>query len=198
MNSSIHVLNNEKTAQQFEQVDLLGERVVFNEVLNEGPLHKDIGSDAFFKLRYAFFKKKYQIDKLTYFDASIKPLVKLENADAYNRVILWFDYKLVSQINMLAVCAYLLKNFRKDHQYFLVCEGEKEKTDVSYADTISNKYEELYQHKIKLTRNNLVYAKECWDVFVNKDKKELENFNFGKTDKFKCLQKAIQEYLKVL
>jgi hypothetical protein len=195
MSNSIHVLNGEKIALQFEQVNLIGEQVVFNETLSEGPIDKDVGSDAFFKLRYAYFEKEYQIDKLTYFDTSIKPLVKLENADAYNKVVLWFDYNLVSQINMLAVCTYLLKNYRKDNQYYLVCVGEKEKSQLIFSDNISKKYEELYQHKIKLTRNNLVYAKECWDLFVNNDKEELENFNFNKSDKFKYLQKAIQHYL---
>jgi len=195
MSNIIHVLNSEKTAQQFEQVNLIGERIIFNETLNEGPIHKDVGSDAFFKLRYAYFEKEYQIDKLAYFDASIKPLVKLEDADDYNKVVLWFNYNLVNQINMLAVCTYLLKNYRKDNQYYLVSIGENEKSKLIFSDNVSKKYEELHQHKIKLSRNNLLYAKECWDIFVNNDKKELENFNFNKSDKFKYLQKAIQQYL---
>jgi hypothetical protein len=196
MSNCIHVLIGDKIAQQFEQVNLIGERVVFNEILSKGPVHKDVGSDAFFKFRYNFYEKEYQINKLTYFDTFIKPLVKLENADAYDKVVLWLDYSVVSQINMLAVCSYLLKNYRKDIQYFLVCVNEKEKSQLQDSDNISKTQEELYQHKIKLTRNNLVYAKECWDVFVTKDKNELENFNFNKSDKFRYLQKAMLQYLK--
>jgi hypothetical protein len=198
MSKWIHIFNERKIAQQFEEVPLIGEQVVFNEMLNEGPVHKDVGSDAFFKLRYAYFEKTYQINKLAYFDNSIKPLVTLENADAYSNVVLWFDYSLVNQINMIAICVYLLKNYRKDHLYFIVHIGEKEKTQLILSNNFSSTYEKLFQHKIKLTRNNLVYAKECWDIFVSKDKEELKNFNFNKSDKFKYLQKAIQNYLNKL
>jgi len=198
MNSSIHVLNDEKTAQQFEQVDLLGERVVFKEVLNEGPLHKDVGSDAFFKLRYAYFEQEYQIDKLTYFDKSIKPLVQLEDGSSYNEVVLWFEYDLFCQINMLAVCAYLLKNYRKDNRYFLVCVGNKkgEKNLQTLSDYSSEEYLELYANKVKLTRNDLVFANECWNVFVRNNKDEIAKFNFNKSSKFPYLQKALKQHLE--
>ncbi len=198
MNNSIHVLNGDSTAQIFNHTTLSGEVVVFNEMLCEGLLKEDVGSDSFFKSRYEFFEKEFQIDKLTYFDKSIKPLIRLEDGSSYKEVVLWFEYDLFCQINMLAVCTYLLKNYRKDNNYFLVCVGNKkeESTLQTLSHYSSDEFTELYQHKVKLTKNDLLFAQECWKVFVRNNKEEIKKFNFKISHKFSYLQKAIHQHLE--
>ncbi|MDX1828521.1 MAG: DUF1835 domain-containing protein [Lutibacter sp.] len=198
MNKIIHVLNGDSTAKIFDEVKLTGKVIVFNEMLCEGFLKEDVGSDSFFKSRYEFFEKEFQTDKLTYFDKSIKPLVQLEDGSSYDEVVLWFEYDLFCQINMLAVCTYLLKNYRKDNRYFLVCVGNKkgEKSLQTLSDYSSDEYLELYANKVKLTRNDLVFTNECWNVFVRNNKDEIAKFNFNKSSKFPYLQEALKQHLE--
>lgn len=198
MNKIIHVLNGDSTAKIFGKVKLTGKVIVFNEMLCEGLLKEDVGSDSFFKSRYEFFEKEFQIDKLTYFDKSIKPLVQLEDGSSYNEVVLWFEYDLFCQINMLAVCTYLLKNYRKDNRYYLVCVGNKkgEKNLQTLSEYSPEEFLELYANKVKLTRNDLVFANECWKVFVRNNKEEIAKFNFNKSSKFSYLQNAIKQHLE--
>jgi len=166
-------------------------------MLCEGTLHKDVGSDNFWIKRYTFFEKR-GVSKLEYYDKTIKELVQLEDVSNYKEIVLWFEYDLFCQVNLLALCSYLLKSFRKNILYSLVCTGqEKGKSTLqTLSDYHSTKYPELYNNKVKLTQHNLLYAHECWQVYAENDPKRLKAFNFNKLEKFQYLQKAINQHLQ--
>lgn len=198
MNKTIHVLNGESTARIFAKSSIKGDIVVWREMLCEGLLHKDVGSDEFWLKRYAYFENEVGISKLEYFDKTIKEIIKLEDVSAYNEVVLWFEYDLFCQVNLLALCVYLLKDFRKDINYYLVCPGKVDGKDQlqSLSDFSPEEYKILYQNKTKLTKNNLMFAEACWNVYVKNNAEQLKQFNFNKTPKFQYLPQAINQHLK--
>ncbi|NOQ91744.1 MAG: hypothetical protein GQ552_03400, partial [Flavobacteriaceae bacterium] len=116
----------------------------------------------------------------------------------YNEVVLWFEYDLFCQVNLLATCTYLLKSFRKDINYFLVCTGkEKGKEQLqTLSDYSPSAYKILYKNKLKLTKHNLLFAEESWNIYTENDKEKIKNFNFNKTLKFAYLQLAINQHLQ--
>ena len=63
------------------------------------------------------------------------------------------------------------------------------------ANYSPKEYHKLYENKLKLTRNNLVFAQTCWELYVENAKEKLENFNFQHS-KFKYLSKAMAQHLK--
>ncbi|NLP57835.1 DUF1835 domain-containing protein [Lutibacter sp. B1] len=198
MNNILHIVNGDCTAQILAKTSLKGDVVVWREMLCEGPLHKNVASDEFWKKRYAFFEEEHNIQKLEYFDKTIKEIVKIENIEAYNEVVLWFEFDLFCQVNLLALCSYLLQNFRKDINYYLVCTGKvkgKEKLQT-LSDFLPEEYSLLYKNKVKLTRNNLLFAENCWNVYVENNLIKLQQFNFDKSSKFQYLQQAILQHLK--
>lgn len=200
MNNKIHVLNGDNTAQIIAESSIEGAMIVWREMLCEGPLHKDVGSDAFWTKRYAFFEGEVGITKLEYFDKTIKEIVKLEDLSGCNEVVLWYEYDLFCQINLLALCVYLLKSYRKNINYYLVCTGKVEGKDQlqSLSNFSPMEYENLYRNKAKLTKKDLLFAEECWDVYVKNKETELEQFDFSKNPKFQYLQQAIRQHLKRL
>jgi len=124
--------------------------------------------------------------------------VKLDDLSNYNEVVLWFEYDLFCQVNLLALCTYLLKSFRKDINYYLVCTGkEKGKNQLqSLSDYNSKDYKFLFENKLKLTKNNLLFAETCWNLYVENDFEKLKNFDFNKVSKFAYLQLAINQHLQ--
>lgn len=198
MNKTIHVLNGDSTAQIFAKSSIKGDVVVWQEMLCEGPLHKDVGSDEFWIKRYAYFENEVGISKLEYFDKTIKEIIKLEDLSACNEIVLWFEYDLFCQVNLLALCVYLLKNFRKDINYYLVCTGKVDGEDQlqSLSNFSPEAYKILYENKTKLTKNNLMFAEACWNVYVKNNVEELKQFNFNETLKFQYLQQAINQHLQ--
>lgn len=196
--TTLHIVNGDITAEILKKSSLKGEILVWREVLCEGPLQKEFGTDNFWMQRYAFFEEYFKVQKLTYFDSTIKEIVKIEDIELYNEVVLWFEFDLFCQANLLGLCNYLLQTFRKDINYYLICTGKvKGKTQLqALSDFTSKEFEKLYEDKVKITRNNLLYINECWNVFVENNKEKIKAFNFNESSKFQYLQEAMNQHLK--
>lgn len=197
MSNTLHIVNGDHTADILKLTNLKGDMVVWREVLCEGTILKEVGSDEFWQARYAYFENELGVSKLEYFDNTIKEIIQLEDLEGYTNVVLWFEYDLFCQVNLLAACTYLLNSFRKDIAYALVCAGfEKgKKTLQTLANYSPKEYHKLYENKLKLTRNNLVFAQTCWELYAENSKQKLENFNFQHS-KFKYLSKAMAQHFK--
>lgn len=200
MSKTLHILNGDSTVEIFDKTTILGDIVVWREMLCEGVIQNEIGSDAFWKSRYDFFESEFNVNKLEYFDKTIKELIKLEELSNYKEVVLWFEYDLFCQINLIAACSYLLKSFRKDIYYYLVCTGKEKGKDQ--LQTLSNyspdEYRILYKNKVKITKNDLLFADGRWNLYIENDLKRLKSYDFSKNSKFKYLQMAIDQHLKRL
>ena len=197
MTNILHILNGDSTAEIFDKTSIAGDIVVWREMLCEGVVKSEIGSDDFWKSRYDFFESEFGIGKLEYFDQTIKELVKLEELSTYREVVLWFEYDLFCQVNLIAACSYLIKSFRKDINYYLVCTGKEKGKDQ--LQTLSNygpnEYEVLYKNKVKLTKNDLLFAEYCWNLYIENDPIKLKNNNFSKNSKFEYLPMAIDQHI---
>lgn len=199
MDNILHVVNGDATAKILKQSSVKGAILVWREMLCEGPLDKEVGSDDFWMKRYNFFKNEFNVERLEYFDTTIKKIVQLEDLEGINEVVLWFEYDLFCQVNFLALCSYLLKSFRKDVTYSLVYVGyEKGKDNLqTLSDYTSSEYPKLLERKIKITKANLEFANECWKVYVENNIEKLQKYNF-KHSKFRYLQKAMEQHLKTV
>ncbi len=197
MTKILHILNGDSTYAIFKESSISGDVVICREMLCEGTVVKDVGSDQFWKERYSYFKNEFGVDKLDYFDKTLKEIIKLQDVSDYREVVLWFEYDLFCQINLMALATYLLKSYRKDIKYFLVCTGkEKGKTQLlSLADYSPKEYEDLYQNKIKLSRNDLLFAQIVWEIYSENDADSLKSFDFNQSKKFIYLQAAIDQHL---
>ncbi|WP_299522585.1 DUF1835 domain-containing protein [uncultured Lutibacter sp.] len=197
MSKTIHVLNGDSTAKILEKSKIKGDIVVWREMLCEGPLHKNVGSDEFWLNRYSYFETEIGVDRLEYYDKTIKEIVKLEDLAGYNNVVLWFEFDLFCQVNLLALCTYLLANYVKKSNYYLVCTGkdEVEQQLQSLSDYSPSEFETLFNTKIALSKANLEFAKESWELYVENDFNTLKEFNFNQNSKFQYLQLAMDQHL---
>lgn len=134
--------------------------IIFNEEFYNGNVSKNVGSDSFWKKRYAYFEKK-GISKLHYFDNTIKPLTTIQFISNRTNLFLWFSNTEHNKINLAALLTYLLSYYRKDINYYLITTNSK-----------INNIQEQEQHKIRLSRNKLLEEQKKWETFVN-NKSEL-------------------------
>ncbi len=198
MAERVHIVNGDSTAHILKESKLSGDIVVWREMLCDGPLSKNIGSDEFWSLRYSFFENELQVERLEYYDKTIKELVKIENLSKYDEVVLWFEYDLFCQVNLMGLCTYLLDYYRKDISYYLVCTGyEKNKESLqTLYDYAPTKYHDLYEGRLKLTRHDFLFAAECWKTYVDGSYEQIKSFNFKKNRKFNYFQLAMNQHLK--
>lgn len=197
MANTLHIVNGDSTAEILKKSNLSGDTIVWREMLCEGPVSKIVGNDEFWKKRYAYFENELSVSKLEYFDKTIKNLIQIEDLPMDVEVVLWFEFDLFCQVNLLAACNFLLQNFRKDLKYSLVCTGYVKEKDrlQSLSDFTIYEFPLLYENRIKLSKPNLQFASDCWEVYAENDIEKLDNFNF-KNRKFMYLQEAIIQHLK--
>ena len=197
MANTLHIANGDSTAEILKKTTIKGDSIVWRELLCEGPICSEVGSDEFWKKRYAYFENEIGISKIKYFDKTIKEILKTEDAPLNSEVVLWFEFDLFCQVNLIALCDFLLQNFRKDITYSLVCTGYVKGKDrlQSLSDFTTDEFLALYENRIKLSKTNLEFASECWNVYAENDIEKLKNFNF-KNRKFMYLKAAIEQHLK--
>lgn len=198
MKKTLHILNGDSTKASFEKSSLQGDVIVFRELLCEGNITEDVGSDAFWMQRYDFFKEELNVDKLDYFDKVIKEVVQLEDISEYNEVVLWFEYDLFCQVNLMALLTFLLKHYRSAIYYHLICVGKEHPKSEwkTLADYRPEEFPKLYEEKTKLSRNDLRFAKEAWEVYVRNNQREIADFNCKQSKKIKYFEVAMQQHLQ--
>lgn len=198
MANTLHILNGDSTATILNQTSIEGDIVVWRELLCEGPICHEVGSDEFWLKRYHYFENELGISKLEYYDKTIKEITKLEDVSNYGKVVLWFEYDLFCQVNLMALCSYLMENYSKSVLYYLVCTGKEKGKDYlqTLADYDTDSYPQLLENRIKLSRSKLLFAKECWNLYVENNPEKLKAFNFNKYSKFAYFQKAIDQHLE--
>ncbi|WP_372792732.1 hypothetical protein [Lutibacter sp.] len=197
MNKTLHILNGDSSLPILENSGIKGDVVIWREMLCEGSVLKEVGSDEFWTKRYTFFEEEFGIGRLEYYDKTIKEIVKLENVSGYNEVILWFEFDLFCQVNLLALCSYLLNNYVKKTNYYLICTGKVEGKErlQSLSDYSPLEFKILFENKIALSKSNLEFAKESWELYVENDLNKFNEFNFNQNSKFQYLQAAINQHL---
>ena len=190
-------MNGDSSATILRQSNIEGTLVVWREMLCEGPIQKTIDCDSFWKDRYKFFKDNFEVDKLEYYDKTIKELLQIDDFNGSTDIVMWFEFDLFCQINLLGLCSFLLERYRKDNRYYLVCPGTSTASQEHkfLAEFTATDFAQLYRNKIKLTRNDLLFADKCWEVFSSNVQDRLTQFDFNTNVKFNLLQGAINQHL---
>ena len=102
----LHVLNGDATQPEFYKSHIDGDVVIWREVLVEGPVAADIRSTSFWNNRGMFLEAAYGGDP-TYAEVFLSQLQLLDNLNDIEEVVLWFEFDLFCQINMLGCLNYV-------------------------------------------------------------------------------------------
>jgi hypothetical protein len=199
MGSSIlHITNGDLTTNYLKKLKFSGRFITWREMLCEGKTTSDVGSESFWKNRFHFLNSSYKITKKKFIDYTLKEYRNLCNQKAQKEIVLWFNYNLFCQINMLAVLSWI-KRYRKGHHISLVCSG---KVEASHAMcTISNlNSEQIIQHfenRIELKQDDLEYADYIWQLYCSDSPLRLETVYLqNTTSPFQYLNAALATHLQ--
>jgi hypothetical protein len=103
----LHVLNGDATRTIFEKARIPGDVMVWREMLCEGKAPATQNMSHFFEERAAFLQQEYGIDQKAYLSDVDHEYQLLNNAAAYEEIVLWFEFDLFCQVNLLFVLYYL-------------------------------------------------------------------------------------------
>lgn len=192
----LHITNGDDLAKNLEALDIEGDRIIWREMLCEGPTILELGSSKFFEVRSRFMEETYGIPPTEYEEKFIEELNKLTVTNSHDEIVLWFEFDLFSHINMLAVISHLLEN-KKDIPVSLVCskrlEGEKEVSPLSQLSLkhLANHYEQ----RIPLNEDDLEMAGLIWQLYNGDNPQKLKALIKTETN-FEYLSSCVRAHLE--
>ncbi|MGB5226854.1 MAG: DUF1835 domain-containing protein [Eudoraea sp.] len=197
MSSQLHITNGDSFTQKLRTLKLKGEIITWREMLCEGKTETNVGSESFWKTRFDFLHKNYKVSKSWFVEKTLKEYRSLCNHKQQDQIILWFEYDLFCQINMLAVLSWLKKH-RRYAEIYLVCSGDEDETNRLYRlnDLSDEQLLNSYENKIKLSQNDIEYADYVWQLYCSDNPIRLENLIDFDNYQFDYLSDAIKVHLR--
>ncbi|MEO9890967.1 DUF1835 domain-containing protein [Aurantibacter sp.] len=196
MSSLLHITNGDSFTEKLKTLKLKGDIITWREMLCEGKTLTNVGSENFWKTRFEFLNKNYKVSKSWFIEKTLKEYRSLCNHKQEDKIVLWFEYDLFCQINMLAVISWL-KAHRKYAEITLVCSGKEDQTDKMYAlcDLNDEQLLNLYENRITLTQDDIEYADYVWQLYCSDNPIRLENLSDFENYQFSYLSEAVKNHL---
>ncbi|WGH76291.1 DUF1835 domain-containing protein [Tenacibaculum tangerinum] len=195
--SLLHITNGDITTQRLQKLNIEGDIITWREMLCEGQTSVDVGSEDFWKTRFDFLKTTYKVSKKKFIDYTLKEYRNLCNHKQQDEIVLWFEYDLFCQINMLAVISWL-KRYRKNHKISLVTSGKVNDSKKLHGlgELSDSQLKEHFENKIELTQDDIEYADYIWQLYCSDSPLPLENAHkFNPESPFVYLEDAIKSHL---
>ncbi|NRD20002.1 DUF1835 domain-containing protein [Winogradskyella eckloniae] len=192
--NALHITNGNALTDYLKELDFTEDILTWQEILCEGPTIPKIDSKEFFDLRRSFLK--------TYYDIEVNEkelqaeLSKLDDADKYDEINLWFEYDLFCHINLLGVINLLHQKEIKKPLY-LICSGriKGEKSLKGLAELSAGQLKSHYASKVKLTPDDIDFAIALWRTYCGKDHNILKPYIVTKSN-FKYMSNCLKAHLK--
>ena len=196
MSSLLHITNGDIFTEKLKSLKLKGDIITWREMLCEGKTLTSVGSESFWKTRFEFLNKNYKVSKSWFIEKTLKEYRSLCNHKQQDEIVLWFDYDLFCQINMIAVLSWL-KTHRRYAHISIVCTGDTDGlSKMSHLSDLDNEQlAKQYENKIALTQDDIEYADYVWQLYCSDNPIRLENLSDFSEFQFDHLSGAIKSHL---
>ena len=163
----LHILNGDATLGLFEKSGLKGKAIVWREILCEGPAISKLEQAEFWELRKEFLKG-FAPENFEAFCTQLYQDFYLLTVNDWEEIVLWFEYDLFCQLNMLALLS-LLKEKAKpyDTQISLICVGRHKSWEglKGLGEFAPSAYPSLFEKRKSLSSKELLYASKIWELY---------------------------------
>ena len=192
----IHLANGDSTAERIWHLDIPGEMVVWREVLCEGRTIENIDSPKFWKVRAQFhLENNFVQDEQEYYCKSRDEIEKLNALPGDEELILWFEYDLFCQINLIAALSYLWQ-INKIALISLICVGDHPDytSRVTLGEISDNEFSELLSTRIPINAHDFNQALDIWQWYCSPNHAHPPEISRSTT--FPYLKDAVQCHLQ--
>ncbi len=197
MKSLLHITNGDSFTDRLNTLNLKGDIITWREMLCEGKTLSTVGSESFWKTRFEFLNKNYKVSKSWFVEKTLKEYRSLCNHKQQDQIVLWFEYDLFCQINMLAVLSWL-KTHRRHAEISLICSGKEDDSEHMFAlnELTNAQLLDRYENRTVLSQDDIEYADYVWQLYCSDNPIRLENLTDFENYSFDYLSAAVQAHLK--
>jgi len=193
----LHIFNGDSTKFLFDKSDISGARMVWREMLCEGPT-KEIIDKEFWKIRKRFLHDKFNIPVEKYLDF-IENEIENYEFNNFGQIILWFEYDLFCQVNLWAVISFISQqNFKGKIALVDMTPHQKEDRFVGLGEIEFHHYNDLEKGAQTLQQQDIALAQKLWHIWCDDPSHLFISFKETRTKIFPCLPEAIQALQSLL
>jgi len=198
MADTLHILNGDSTRQILEVAGLEGDRCVWPDVLSDGPTILEVGSDEYWQTRRDYMSKAFEITVEAFDEKAKSEFEKMSGYGSYKEVVLWFEYDLFCQINLITLMHWLKGQDRGDTKISLICVGREEGYEnlVALGELPPEKYPELFERRRIMGTYDFIFASDAYEAWCSNDPTDLDNFILLSSNEFPYLSDALKAHLK--
>lgn len=192
----LHILNGDSSLQLFKASGLEGKTMVWREMLCEGPCDPNLNADIFWETRKAFMKARFGVPEEDYHKKVVQEIAGLENWVSATEVVLWFEYDLFCQVNIMAVLSWFAEQ-ELPRPLSLICVGDFPDSEkrLGLGELSADQYPALFAERIELELDDLRFASRFWKAWTSGDPRELE-FALEPHPRFIYLQDAMRAHFQ--
>lgn len=192
--TALHITNGDSLTDYLKDLDFAGDMITWREMLCEGPTMSKINSEAFFQSRKSFLKEFYNVNEEEY--VLEEELRKLDHADKYTEIVLWFEYDLFCHINLLGVIN-LIQQRGITTPLSLVCSGRVEghKQLKGLGELSPDQIYVHYTNRMHLQPDDITLMVDLWNIYCGKDHNIFKPY-ITSNSSFKYLTNCLKAHLK--
>jgi hypothetical protein len=169
----LHILNGDCAAGVLRQTDLPGEHCVWRESLMTGPAPADLSQKEWIETRAIHLATAYRPDAETCRNDLARQFAELEKFTDHSEVVLWFEYDLFCQLNLIYLLDWFSRRARGNTKLWLVCmepraDGAKGLGELEPAEMAA-----LYAGRVEITNEALGTALRAWAAYTSSDPRRL-------------------------
>lgn len=198
MSKTLHILNGDSTHNKFQNTGIDGDTYIWKEVLSDGPVDPEFGSPDFWKKREKFMTKEFELAENQYRQDGQVPFENMASTiDQYDEVVLWFEYDLFCQINMITLMHWL-GNVNHLGTTSLLCVGKIDDSDRLYGlgEIDTKAYPQLYKNRLKLGSREFSYATDVYEAFTSATPDDLFTFVLMPFAELPYLPQALESHFQ--
>ena len=190
----LHITNGNSLTDYLRELGFTDDIITWQEMLCEGPTIPKIDSKEFFDLRAKFLKEYYDIEVNS--NELQAELSKLNHAEKYDEINLWFEYDLFCHINLLGVIS-LLHQKDIDKPLYLICSGRvKGENNLKALGELSPaQIKSHYKERVLLTQEDIEMAIALWRTYCGKDHNIFKPYIVTNSN-FKYMSNCLKAHLK--
>lgn len=196
----LQILNGDATREIFDKSGLPGQPLVWREMLSEGktPAGCDLG--RFFDKRGSYLHDVYGIDRESYLADIASVRKTLQQAAQFEEIVLWFEFDLFCQVNLVFLINYLLRLNTPMPRVSLVQPGSHpEVPDFRGIGMLKPEHlPPLFETRNYLEAADWQLASQAWEAYTGTDPLALEALTSRTSPNLPFLGSALLAHLQRL
>lgn len=173
--SQLHILNGDSSKHCLDALHISGDVAVWREMLSDGPVVESVASEAFWATRALFFETTSSVSAAKYFQLTRDEFSKITAFNQFDETVLWFEYDLFCQINLMALCSFLHRHRQQNSRISLICVGNSQQSEqlLGLGEFPEDELRIAYENRIELTAADLQFADDIWQLYCQPDPADL-------------------------